>query len=87
MSAENPTVENIHKRKIVFNPGELLKSRGNKITAVILALGLIVTVLRFTLCSGRVTNLDDYYLWGIWISFHLLFGVVLAAGGFAYTFA
>lgn len=87
MSAENPTVENIHKRKIVFNPGELLKSRGNKITAVILALGLIVTVLRFTIGLGGVTNLDDNYPWGIWISFDLLCGVVLAAGGYATTSA
>jgi len=87
MSAENKPVENIHRRKIVINPGELLKSRGNRITAVILALGLLVTVLRFTGGLGLVTNLDDNYPWGIWISFDLLCGVVLAAGGYATTSA
>ena len=87
MNAEHERVENIHKRKVVINPRELLKSKGNKITAVILALGLLVTVLRFTTGLGGVTNLDDNYPWGIWISFDLLCGVVLAAGGYAATSA
>lgn len=87
MNAENQSVENIHKRKIVINPRELLKTPGNKITAVIIALGLIVTVLRFTVGLGAITNLDDNYPWGLWISFDLLCGVVLAAGGYATTSA
>ena len=86
MSAENQ-VADIHRRKIVINPRELLKTTGNKITAVILAIGLLITVLRFTIGLGGVTNLDDNYPWGIWISFDLLCGVVLAAGGYATTSA
>jgi Ni/Fe-hydrogenase subunit HybB-like protein len=87
MNAEHQTVENIHKRKIVINPGKLLSTPGNLLTAVIIAVGLLITVLRFTKGLGGVTNLDDNYPWGIWISFDLLCGVVLAAGGYAVTSA
>ncbi len=55
---------------------------GNIITAVILAVGLVLTVLRFTTGLGGVTNLDDNNPWGIWIGFDLLCGVALAAGGY-----
>lgn len=79
--------ENIHKKKLVLNPIKLLSTPGNLITAVILCLGLFITVLRFTKGLGGVTNLDDNYPWGIWISFDLLCGVVLAAGGYATTSA
>lgn len=80
-------VANIHAKKLVFEPGKLLRSPGNVITAVILALGLFVTIVRFTQGLGGCTNLDDNYPWGIWISFDLLCGVVLAAGGYATTSA
>ena len=55
---------------------------GNIVTAIILLVGLYITVLRFTLGIGGVTALDDNNPWGIWISFDLLCGVVLAAGGY-----
>jgi len=48
----------------------------------ILLLGLIVTFLRFTQGLGAVTNLDHNTPWGLWITFDLLCGVALAAGGF-----
>lgn len=54
----------------------------NIVTVVILAVGLVITVLRFTLGIGGVTNLDDNNPWGIWIAFDLLCGVALAAGGY-----
>jgi Ni/Fe-hydrogenase subunit HybB-like protein len=54
----------------------------NVIAGIIIVLGLIVTVLRFTKGLGSVTNLSDYNPWGIWIGFDLLVGVALAAGGF-----
>ncbi len=60
-----------------------LYTPGNIITAIILLVGLYVTVLRFTQGLGAVTTLDDNNPWGIWISFDLLCGVVLAAGGYA----
>ena len=54
----------------------------NVVAGIIVIIGLIVTALRFTQGLGAVTNLSDYNPWGIWISFDLLVGVALAAGGF-----
>ena len=34
---------------------------------------------------GSVTNLNDSYPWGFWISFDILTGIALAAGGFTLT--
>ena len=59
-----------------------LLSPANIITAVIILGGLWITYLRFTGGLGAVTNLDDNNAWGIWISFDLLCGVALAAGGY-----
>ncbi len=54
----------------------------NVITGIILLIGGIITILRFTQGIGAVTNLDDTNPWGIWIGFDLLCGVALAAGGY-----
>ena len=54
----------------------------NIISGIFLLIGLVITVLRFTKGLGFVTNLDDNNPWGIWISFDLLCGVALAAGGY-----
>jgi Ni/Fe-hydrogenase subunit HybB-like protein len=54
----------------------------NVITGIIIFVGLILTVLRFTKGIGAVTNLDDNNPWGLWIGFDLLCGVALAAGGY-----
>lgn len=54
----------------------------NLVVGLILFLGAIVTVLRFTKGLGTVTNLSNNNPWGIWISFDLLCGVALAAGGY-----
>ncbi len=52
---------------------------------LLLATGLVLTVLRFTQGLGSVTNLSDRYPWGLWVGFDLLCGVGLAAGGFVIT--
>lgn len=65
----------------------LTKTPGNMITWAILAIGLIITIIRFTVGIGSVTNLDDYQPWGLWIGFDLLCGVCLAAGGYFTTVA
>jgi Ni/Fe-hydrogenase subunit HybB-like protein len=57
-------------------------SRFNIIAGLIVVMGLILTVMRFTQGLGPVTNLSDYNPWGIWIGFDLLVGVALAAGGY-----
>ena len=54
----------------------------NVITGIIILVGLVLTVLRFTKGIGAVTNLDDNNPWGLWIGFDLLCGVALAAGGY-----
>ena len=54
----------------------------NVVAGIIVIIGLIITVLRFTGGLASVTNLSDYNPWGIWIGFDLLVGVALAAGGF-----
>lgn len=54
-----------------------------KVTAgLIIAAGLVSTVVRFTQGLGASTNLSDEFPWGIWIGFDILCGVGLAAGGF-----
>lgn len=53
----------------------------------LMAAGLYATVVRFTQGLGRSTNLSDQFPWGIWVSFDVLCGVMLAAGGFTLTAA
>jgi len=53
----------------------------------ILAAGFYATVIRFTEGLGKSTNLSDQFPWGIWVSFDVLCGVMLAAGGFTLTAA
>jgi Ni/Fe-hydrogenase subunit HybB-like protein len=87
MSDLQESMDVMHDRKMKSSPRRLLASPWNILTAAILVIGLGVTVLRFTTGLGGVTNLDNNYPWGIWISFDLLCGVVLAAGGYATTSA
>jgi Ni/Fe-hydrogenase subunit HybB-like protein len=54
----------------------------NMIAGAIVLIGGVLTILRFTGGLGAVTNLSDNNPWGIWISFDLLCGVALAAGGY-----
>jgi Ni/Fe-hydrogenase subunit HybB-like protein len=54
----------------------------NIVAGIIIVVGLIITVLRFTKGLASVTNLSNYNPWGIWIGFDLLVGVALAAGGY-----
>ncbi len=54
----------------------------NLVAGIIVAIGLVLTVLRFTGGLAAVTNLSDDNPWGIWIGFDLLCGVALAAGGY-----
>jgi len=52
---------------------------------LLVALGLVLTVVRYAKGLGAVTNLSDRYPWGLWVGFDLLCGVGLAAGGFVIT--
>src|SRR5262252_2228224 len=53
----------------------------------LMAAGFYATVVRFTQGLGRSTNLSDQFPWGIWVSFDVMCGVMLAAGGFTLTAA
>jgi len=63
-------------------PGRNYFTPFNIVAAIIVLVGLVITVLRFTGGLAAVTNLSDYNPWGIWIGFDLLVGVALAAGGY-----
>ena len=54
----------------------------NLITGLILIIGVVITVLRFTRGLAGVTHLSNDNPWGLWIGFDLLCGVALAAGGY-----
>lgn len=56
------------------------------LAAVIIVLGIIVTIRRYFLGLGAVTNLQDGFPWGLWIGFDVLTGVALAAGAFSFAF-
>ncbi|WP_374289984.1 sulfate respiration complex protein HmcC [Desulfovibrio desulfuricans] len=78
----------IPTRDKLFNISEFLTpTPGNIISAIILAVGFVITVIRFTVGIGSVTNLSDVQPWGMWIGFDLLCGVCLAAGGYFTTVA
>jgi Ni/Fe-hydrogenase subunit HybB-like protein len=54
---------------------------------LLLAIGAVAAVLRYTRGLAAVTNLSDRFPWGLWIGFDVLCGVGLAAGGFTITTA
>jgi Ni/Fe-hydrogenase subunit HybB-like protein len=54
----------------------------NVVSGSIIIIGIVITILRFTIGLGAVTNLSNDNPWGLWIGFDLLVGVALAAGGY-----
>src|SRR5512138_3412951 len=54
---------------------------------LVLAAGAVAAAFRFLFGLGAATNLSDAYPWGLWISFDVLTGVALAAGGFTISAA
>ena len=79
------------KRFIKFMLSEL-KPKGkiitpfNVIAAIILIVGAVLLVIRFTQGLGSVTNLSQEYPWGIWIGFDVVTGVAFAGGAYVITF-
>ncbi len=64
-----------NKQRGYFTPGVIV--------LILVALnGLVFLAMRFIFGIGSVTNLDNYYPWGIWIGIDVATGVALAAGGF-----
>jgi len=54
----------------------------NIVSAIILAVGIPLLVIRFAYGLGATTNLSQTAPWGLWIGFDMMTGIVLAAGGF-----
>ena len=70
--------------------GQALAARPPRVARllkILIALGAIGGVNRFVFGLGATTNLNDGYPWGLWISFDVLTGVALAAGGFTISAA
>jgi len=49
---------------------------------VLLAIGLVATVIRMVSGLGAVTNLSDKYPWGLWKGFNVLVAIGLGGAGF-----
>jgi Ni/Fe-hydrogenase subunit HybB-like protein len=58
----------------------------NIISIPVMAVGLVLTFVRFTQGLGAVTNLDQEFPWGFWIGFDVVCGVAFAAGAYVITF-
>ncbi len=54
---------------------------------ILIVLGALGGATRLLYGLGATTNLNDGYPWGLWISFDVLTGVALAAGGFTISAA
>lgn len=59
-----------------------LWTKGFTTGVVIIVIGLLFTIYRFAFGLGAVTNLSDGVPWGLWITFDVVTGIALAAGGF-----
>ena len=64
-----------------------LVSKGTWILILLMALGGLSMIYRFSMGLGAATNLNDSYPWGLWVAVDVLVGVALAAGGFTITAA
>jgi Ni/Fe-hydrogenase subunit HybB-like protein len=65
-----------------MKPGSKALPLGNIFLWLLLLLGLVAAIIRFSQGLGAATSLSDGRPWGLWISFDVLCGVALAAGGF-----
>jgi len=52
------------------------------VLGALIFLALVVAMIRYASGLGTISNLNDNYGWGLWISFDLLCGVALASGAF-----
>lgn len=59
-----------------------LWTKGFTTGVVIIIIGAIFSLLRFIDGIGSVTNLSDGVPWGLWITFDVVTGIAMAAGGF-----
>jgi Ni/Fe-hydrogenase subunit HybB-like protein len=70
----------IARKRMADSPGSYVEHI--YVVVLILLTGLVLTLSRFTFGIGGVTRLDDLNPWGFWMTFDLLCGIALSAGGF-----
>ena len=68
--------------KITLRVPDWMLSPGVMTLVVLAAAAIIVSVIRMLVGIGPVSNLNDAYPWGFWISFDIYTGVALGAGAF-----
>jgi Ni/Fe-hydrogenase subunit HybB-like protein len=72
------------KMQIALDP-RLLRVRLNPLASILvglMGLGVVVAMIRFASGIGAVSNLNNTYPWGFWISFDLFTGVAIGSGAF-----
>jgi Ni/Fe-hydrogenase subunit HybB-like protein len=63
--------------------GGKILTRPFKILLAIAGLGAVITLYRFAMGIGSVSNLNNGYPWGIWIAIDVVVGTAIGCGGFA----
>ncbi|MEK6754669.1 MAG: NrfD/PsrC family molybdoenzyme membrane anchor subunit [Bacteroidota bacterium] len=58
----------------------------NIVSGLIILLGVVLLIVRFTKGLGSITNLSQDYPWGLWIGFDVITGVAFAGGAYVITF-
>lgn len=58
----------------------------NVVSGIIILVGAVLLVIRFTKGLGAITNLSQEYPWGLWIGFDVITGVAFAGGAYVITF-
>jgi Ni/Fe-hydrogenase subunit HybB-like protein len=66
--------------------GGRLVTRFTAALAVLVAVMAAVLALRFVYGLGAVTNMNDGYPWGLWITYDVVIGTALGASGFTVAF-
>ena len=72
------------KMQIAVHP-RILKFRINALAAVLIVLmgiGFVVALVRFGSGIGAISNLNNTYPWGFWISFDIFTGIAISSGAF-----
>jgi Ni/Fe-hydrogenase subunit HybB-like protein len=67
----------VHPRILRLRPSPLAILLG-----VLMAIGFVVAMVRFASGIGAISNLNNVYPWGFWISFDLFTGVAISSGAF-----
>jgi Ni/Fe-hydrogenase subunit HybB-like protein len=72
------------KMQIAVEP-RFLRFRPNPVAVVLLGLmgiGFVVAMIRFASGIGAISNLNNTYPWGFWISFDIFTGIAISSGAF-----